>query len=203
MDLNTERNPEVTNTEASWNPGTAKDALQNPIAGYLISKKLAEKAAWDFVENEHPNFTLTTVNPAYVFGPQAFDSDVKDTLNTSSEIINKVLKLKQNEEIPTMTGAFIDVRDVAKAHLIAFENETAKGKRLALAEGRFSNHDIARVVHEHFPEAAIPQPDAQKSAQEKSVLCKLDFSETQRIFGSKYIDFDTSVVDSVKQILQK
>ena len=203
MDLNTERNPEVTNTEASWNPGTAKDAQQNPIAGYLISKKLAEKAAWDFVENEHPNFTLTTVNPAYVFGPQAFDSDVKDTLNTSSEIINKVLKLKQNEEIPTMTGAFIDVRDVAKAHLIAFENETAKGKRLALAEGRFSNHDIARVVHEHFPEAAIPQPDAQKSAQEKSVLCKLDFSETQRIFGSKYIDFDTSVVDSVKQILQK
>ncbi|RLV86365.1 putative NADPH-dependent methylglyoxal reductase GRP2 [Meyerozyma sp. JA9] len=203
MNLKTEYNPEVTNTEATWNPGSVEDALQNPIAGYLISKTLAEKAAWDFLEKEHPNFTVTTVNPAYVFGPQAFDSDVKDTLNTSSELINKVLKLKPNEEIPTMAGAFIDVRDVAKAHLIAFENADAEGKRLALVEARFSNHDIARVIRDRFSEVDIPSPDVKKAEAERASLCKLDFSQTRKIFGSKYIDFDTSVYDSVKQILQK
>ncbi len=49
----------------------------------------AESNEWDFV-NEKPHFKLSTVNPSYVFGPQAFSSEVTDTLNTSAEIINSV-----------------------------------------------------------------------------------------------------------------
>ena len=33
------------------------------------SKAFAEKAAWDFVEKEKPNFSLSTIQPSLVFGP--------------------------------------------------------------------------------------------------------------------------------------
>jgi hypothetical protein len=35
----------------------------------LASKTFAEKAAWDFMKEESPDFTLTTINPTLVFGP--------------------------------------------------------------------------------------------------------------------------------------
>lgn len=48
---------------------TLEDAQANPSAGYRASKTYAEKAAWEFVEKEKPNFTLSTINPPLVFGP--------------------------------------------------------------------------------------------------------------------------------------
>lgn len=35
---------------------------------YATSKALAEKAAWDFIAKEKPQFSLVTVNPAWVTG---------------------------------------------------------------------------------------------------------------------------------------
>ena len=55
--------PDKTYSEADWNPITHKEALENPAAGYRASKTFAEKAAWDFVEKEKPNFSLATMCP--------------------------------------------------------------------------------------------------------------------------------------------
>jgi nucleoside-diphosphate-sugar epimerase len=51
------------------NPITEQEAHENPATGYRASKTFAEKAAWDFLEKEKPNFTIATVNPPLVFGP--------------------------------------------------------------------------------------------------------------------------------------
>ena len=48
-------------SEKDWNPITEEEAIQNPMNGYRASKTFAEKAAWDFVEKEKPNFTIATV----------------------------------------------------------------------------------------------------------------------------------------------
>jgi hypothetical protein len=39
---------------------TEEEAFQNPSNGYRASKTFAEKAAWDFVEKEKPNFRFMT-----------------------------------------------------------------------------------------------------------------------------------------------
>jgi nucleoside-diphosphate-sugar epimerase len=49
-------------SEKDWSPATREEALTSPLAAYRASKKLAEKAAWDFVEHDMPNFTLSTVS---------------------------------------------------------------------------------------------------------------------------------------------
>lgn len=61
--------PEHTYSEKDWNPVTHEQALENPGTGYRGSKTFAEKAAWEFVEKEKPNFTIATINPPLVLGP--------------------------------------------------------------------------------------------------------------------------------------
>lgn len=203
MDYDRERDPTLTYTEDFWNPLTKEKGLANGILGYIVSKKLAERAAWDFVEQAKPNFALSVVNPTYVYGPQAFDSDIKDSLNTSSEMINGALKLGPNDHIPEATGLYIDVRDVAAAHLAAFEKDEAKNKRLVLADARFTYQDFLDIIHKHFPEVLKNIPVGKPGSSEEDLVnaAKLDFSNTEKILGFKYINLEQSVVDSVKQIL--
>lgn len=53
--------PDHTYSEKDWNPITLEEAIQDPLSGYRASKTFAEKAAWDFVEKEKPNFQISTV----------------------------------------------------------------------------------------------------------------------------------------------
>ena len=53
--------PGYTYSEKDWNPITEEQAYQSAPGGYRASKTFAEKAAWDFVEKEKPNFDLVTV----------------------------------------------------------------------------------------------------------------------------------------------
>lgn len=200
---NTERDldPTFTVDETSWNPITREEALKNSRNGYVGSKKLAEKAAWDFLEKERPNFTLSAVNPVFVLGPQAFDENVKDTLNTSAEAVNSFLKLKETDEIPNFSGGYIDVRDVADAHIVAFENPEATGVRLFLTAGRFDSQLIADIIHKNFPEYAKNLPIGKPGSSSFENLCVWDNLLTKKILGFEFIDLEKTIVDSVQQIL--
>lgn len=63
--------PKTVFSEKSWNPVVAEDAHKNASTAYRASKKLAEKAAWDFVKDpaNGAKFSLATINPPMVFGP--------------------------------------------------------------------------------------------------------------------------------------
>lgn len=50
-------------TEENWTDPAA------PVAAYVKSKTVAEKAAWDFVAREGGTLELAVVNPGAVFGP--------------------------------------------------------------------------------------------------------------------------------------
>lgn len=190
-------------TEETWNPISWEEALTNPILGYRGSKTFAEKAAWEFVEMEKPLFILSTVNPVIVFGPQAFDSEVKETLNTSAEIINNLLKLKPDDPVLPLNNAFIDVRDVAKAHVVAFESNNAANQRLLLSESKFSSQLVLDLVHKNFPQfksrIAVGTPGIYPDT---SGLCKTDNSKTRAIVGFPFIPLEKSVVDTVQQIVK-
>ena len=69
INTNNPSQPEHTYSEKDWNPVTHEQALSNPGSGYRYSKTAAEKAAWDFVEKEKPNFDLVVLNPPLVLGP--------------------------------------------------------------------------------------------------------------------------------------
>ncbi|OBA19387.1 NAD(P)-binding protein [Metschnikowia bicuspidata var. bicuspidata NRRL YB-4993] len=195
--------PTYTSSEDTWNDISWEDAKKSPQMGYRGSKKFAEKAAWDFMATENPAFTINYVNPLFVFGPQAFASEIKNELNTSSEFINAFLKMNGDGEIPSFKGGFVDVRDVAKAHLVAFEKDLSN-QRLLLNYDRVTGQDIADVLNENFPflRGKIPVGNPGEGKKIAAGMCKIDNEKTKKILGFPLIDLKKSVVDSVEQILQ-
>ncbi|RCK67830.1 putative NADPH-dependent methylglyoxal reductase GRP2 [Candida viswanathii] len=192
--------PDDKFNESSWNPIDYKTSKRNPFYGYFGSKTFAERAAWEYVKDNKPNFELSVVNPAMVLGPQAFPITTARELNTSSEEINALLKLKPGAKVNMLEGTFIDVRDVAKAHIVAFEKEESKGKRLLLVEEMYNGQGLLNVINKNFPELNLPKGDPSKAKMENPD--KWNSDETKKILGFEYIGLEQSVVDSVKQILE-
>lgn len=190
------------NNEDSWNDITWEDAKKDAYMGYRGSKKFAEKAAWDFVEREKPHFTINYINPSFVFGPQAFDSEVREDLNTSSELLNKFLKLTPDSELPLAKGGFVDVRDVAKAHIVAFEKDYSN-QRFLMNAGRFTGQDIADILNDNFDElrGKIPVGERGSGKAVNSSMATIDNKKTLELLGFPLIGLEKSVVESIKQIL--
>lgn len=199
-----ERDSNHVNNEESWNEILWEEAKKDPIMGYRGSKTFAEKAAWDFLKDEKPNFSINYVNPSFVFGPQAFDSEVKDSLNTSSEILNSYLKMTADSEVPATVGGYVDVRDVARAHVVAFEKDIAN-ERLLLNAGRFCGQDILDIINKDIKplQGKVPIGVPGKGKEINAAMCKIVNDKTKSILGFPLIDLETTVVESLSQILNK
>jgi dihydroflavonol-4-reductase len=113
------------NTEADWN--TRSSLIANP---YYFSKTLAEQTAWSFVERERAGFDLVVVNPFYAVGPS-----LGPEMNTSHSFFVGFT----NGTVPAILSLewpLVDVRDVARAHVLAMEQADASGRYLVAAETR-------------------------------------------------------------------
>ena len=192
-----------TYSEKDWNPVTLEQALLNPANGYRASKTFAEKAAWEFVEKEKPNFTLAVMNPPLVLGPIVHYLNSLDALNTSNERIRNLITGKFKQEIPD-TGVYIwiDVRDLALAHVKAIELDEAAGKRFFITAGYFSNRELADIIRKNFPEyeKELPGKDVKGGDYPEGGIYKFDNSRTTGVLGIKFRGLEESVVDTVKSL---
>lgn len=110
--------------ESSWSDTSPENT---EISTYNTSKTLAEKAAWDFREAlpEAERFDIIALNPALIMGP------ANNTVEFASGGIIRDLMASSGQVGRTKMG-FVDVRDVAKAHLLAIKNDAAKNRRFIL-----------------------------------------------------------------------
>ena len=124
------------------------------ISNYSKSKTLAEKAAWEFLKEEANPFDFAVINPALVIGP-SLSSD----LGVTNSAIEMVVTGKMPLAIPIQFG-FVDVRDVATAHILAMQNDASNGERFALAERDLWYKDIAKILKDNgfdkAPKIAVP-----------------------------------------------
>lgn len=191
-----------TYSEADWNPITLEQASLNPAYAYRASKTFAEKAAWDFVEKEKPNFTLSTMNPPLVFGPVIHYLNTLSALNTSNERVRDIITGKYKNEIPD-TGTFIwvDVRDLALAHVKAVEIPEAAGKRFFVTAGYVSNKELVNIVRKNFPElkSQLPAEDVKGGDMPEDIF-KYDNSRVRTVLGIKFRTLEDSIVDLVKSL---
>lgn len=199
--------PNTTFSEKSWNPVTLEQIHESPSTAYRASKTFAEKAAWDFVKTSSPSFDLVTVNPPLVFGPVVHHLASLDSINTSNERIVSLVQGKwksDGNKIPdTGVFAWVDVRDVAEAHVDAFEKPNLGGHRLFTVAGYFSNREIFDVVRNNFPELKDKLPSEDVAGGElppADQVFKLDNSETTKALGVQWRPLETTIVDTVKSL---
>lgn len=195
--------PGYTYSEADWNPITEEEAIQNPANGYRASKAFAEKAAWDFVEKEKPNFTLSTVCPPLVLGPVVHYLQTLENLNTSNQRIAAIMTGKAKDELPP-TGTFIwvDVRDLALAHVKAVELPEAQNKRFFVTAGYFSNEEIADIIRDNFPKLhdQVPKKGVKGGEYPSDGLYKFDNSRVKEVLGIQFRPLRESIIDAVKSL---
>jgi len=197
--VNPKSHPKVY-SEAVWNPITMEEALSDNGLAYYGSKTFAERAAWDFVEREKPNFQITTLNPPFVFGPVVHYLNSLDAVNTSNQRIRDMIQGKMRHGLaPTGIFLWTDVRDLALAHVKAIELPQASGKRFLITAGYMTNSDIASAIKEGFPELAPGLPEKLKSDLPEDIYA-YDNSRSKEVLGLEYRSLQECVVDTVRSL---
>ena len=197
--INTANPPKVYD-ETCWNPVTVEQAQESANIAYRVGKTFAEKAAWDFVENETPNFQVATMLPTLVLGPTLHYLNSLDSLNTSNERLRDMIQGKMKDRLaPTGYFLWVDVRDVALAHVKAIEVPAAAGKRFFLTEGYMDNAAIADAIKEGHPDTAQNLPEKYESDLPKDIY-GFDNSRTRNILGIEYRPLKQCIIDTVKSL---
>ncbi|KAI9698627.1 MAG: methylglyoxal reductase (NADPH-dependent) gre2 [Bogoriella megaspora] len=196
-----------TYNEEDWNPITHEQGLKDAANAYRASKTLAEKAAWEFLEKEKPNFTISTMNPPMVFGPVVHYLNSLSALNTSNQIINNMVQGKCRDEIPATTAyLWIDVRDLAVAHVKAIEAPDAANKRFFVTAGHYTNKEVADILRKNFPEYASQLPTESTPGGHypeggTSAVHGYDNSRAKEVLGLKFRPLEESIIDTAKSLI--
>lgn len=130
-------------TEADWT-----DPDHPKLTPYTRSKTIAERAAWEFVEERGDAEKLAVVNPGAILGPV-----LSDDRSYSLELIERLLKGMPGA--PRIGFSIVDVRDVADLHIRAMTTPQAGGERF-IAVARFQwLSEVAAVLRDRLgPDAA-------------------------------------------------
>lgn len=118
-------------SESDWN--TASSLTRNP---YYFSKTMAERAAWDFMEKEKPGYDLIVINPFLVVGPSHTRA-----INPSNQTLVDIIAGKY-PAVMALDWGFVDVRDVADAHIAALAAPAASGRYICAS----ANMTMTEVV---------------------------------------------------------
>jgi dihydroflavonol-4-reductase len=132
--------------EDDWN--TRSTLTRNP---YSLSKTLAEREAWSFVEARHPTWSLVAINPFMVLGPS-----LTRGLNTSNKVIADLLN-GVYPAIPSITWGAVDVRDVADAHIRAMDAPAAHGRYICAAESVSLRHIVDLLRNHGYAGYRLPR----------------------------------------------
>jgi len=190
---------------------TSKD-----VGAYIKSKTIAEKAAWDFVDNlSDKSFSMTTIHPGMVFGPLLSN----DTEGISATLIKKMISGKF-PALPDIYFTVVDVRDVANLHVQSLTNHQTDQKRIiATSREGIRFLEISKILRElgfdKVPNRLVPTQlinslaifnrDMKNTASMINRGCYgADISETISIFEWVPIPFNKTLEDmtiSLKKII--
>lgn len=111
---------------------------------YSYSKVAAEKEAWKISEGQD-QWKLVVINPSFVLGPSLTTVSDSESLNFMKDL----LKGKFFMGAPSLMFGFVDVRDVAHAHILALENEKASGRHI-LAERTLTIIGLSKILKRRY-----------------------------------------------------
>ncbi|KAI3461115.1 hypothetical protein Pfo_017778 [Paulownia fortunei] len=180
------RTPEVVVDETWWSdPEVCKQMQQ----WYVLSKTLAEDAAWKFVKEK--GIDMVAINPAMVIGPL-----LQPTLNTSSAAILDLIN--GAETYPNATFGWVNVKDVAYAHVLAFENASASG-RYCLVDRVAHFSEIVKILRELYPNFQVPKKCAMTNH-----LCRSTRSpKKKQNLGVEFTPLEEGIKETVESLKEK
>ncbi|KAH9667447.1 Cinnamoyl-CoA reductase 1 [Citrus sinensis] len=166
MDPN--RSPDIVVDEHCWSD---LEYCKNTKNWYCYAKTVAEKAAWE--EAKARGLDLVVVNPMLVIG----------TLLQPTTYANSV-------------QGYVDVRDVALAHILVYETPSASGRYIcADSDSIIHRGEVVEILAKFFPEYPIPTNPRAKPYKYSNQKIK--------DLGLKFTPVRQCLYDSVKSLQEK
>lgn len=199
--------PNCRLSEANWN--TTSSLNHQP---YPYSKTLAEREAWRIADTQS-KWDLLTINPSFVMGPSVSERADGTSVNFMLSMING----KFAPGVPDMTIGFVDVRDVAKAHILAGFTPSAKGRHIVSAN-TLKFLDVAKIIREKYgnrfptPKSSLPKfltymigpffgLTWSYISRNVGISFELDHSYSKKDLGLNYRPIAETFVEHIEQIL--
>ena len=177
---------------------------------YEQSKTAAEKSAWDFVADlpEESKFELATINPGFIIGPLLLKKKC-----TSFDVVRQIME-RDMPMVPGVGFLTVDVRDVAKAHIIAMTKPEAAGNRhlLSASEESYNFVFFAQCLANEFnpkgfnvPTKKAPKPllwvlswinkDVKEIYPAVGVTMKANINRMKNVLGIVPYKIEQSIVE--------
>ena len=193
-------------TEEHYN--TSSSPTHQP---YSYSKVTAELEAWKLAK-EQKQWKLVVINPSFVLGPSLTGMSDSESLN----LMKDILKGKFFMGAPELYFGFVDVRDVAHAHILALENESAEGRHI-LAERTMSLLDLTDMMKALYGKKyKLPIMKAPKGMmmllgglfgvtakfvkRNVGYVVRLNTTRSRKKLGLKYRNMETTIKEMVAQM---
>jgi len=206
--------PDVSkaHTESDWNDAAVKMTEELGLAAgfniYAAAKTLAEKAAWKFWEShkQEVSWDLSVINPPFVFGPCIHEMSSPNDINVTMKLWWDQLLTSGDENGNKAEGmdhgsAWVDVRDIADAHVLAIETEAAGGERIIVSAGEF--------VWQDWVDVAPPGLDltARKTTGTAGITGvferRFDTSKEKKLWGIKFKTMAETFKETVDDFVQR
>jgi nucleoside-diphosphate-sugar epimerase len=199
--------PNEISTEDDWN--TTSSPKHQP---YYYSKTVAEKEAWR-IAGEQTQWDLVVINPGFVLGP----SLTNRTDSVSIDFMLSVMNGKYKRGVPDLCYGVVDVRDVAKAHVLAGTNPAASGRHI-LAADTLTFLEIANILKKKYsnyplPKGNVPKPFLYLFGPLQGISWKFiklnvgipiqfDNSYSKKDLGIEYTPVENTLHDHAAQIIE-
>jgi nucleoside-diphosphate-sugar epimerase len=141
--------PETLLTEEVWNESASLERSPYPLA-----KTLAEREAWACTRalvDGGRTLDLVTINPTVVLGPALAAVHGRGSLDFAIELLRGRLP-----GAPRLSISLVDVRDVALAHVRAWERSQAQGRYILFNRALWVR-EMADLLRPHFPDRRLPR----------------------------------------------
>ncbi|KAI4304299.1 hypothetical protein MLD38_039830 [Melastoma candidum] len=155
--------------ESNWTDVEFLSTEKPPTWGYLVSKTLAEKAAWKFAEEN--NIDLITIMPTLMSGVP-LTSDIPSSMNLAmAPIMGNEFLIGALKGMQMISGSIsiTHVEDTCRAHIFLAEKETASG-RYNCCGANTSLPKLAKFLKNRYPQYDVVTEFGDFPSKEKLIL---------------------------------
>ena len=183
--------------------------MSQEVVSYYEDLSEIEKKAWELIKNANTDTKLTVINPSGVIGP-SLTSEISSTQLIIAGLMNGRIPVN----LPIHIG-YVDVRDVALAHIKALENPNSDGERIILSNTELWHKDVSKILKDggyKAPWLTVSVPVAKFLANvvpalkgAKRFLGKdmvKNTTKAEDILGISYIDIKKSILDDAKSLTE-
>ena len=207
------RKPDRTNPYTFGENDWTDINWKNGVSDYFLSKTVAEKAAWEFMESQKLKQKLTVINPGGVFG-DALDSKKC----TSIEYVKQFLKGKF-PATPKWGVLISHVDDVARSHVVCLGKNNVGGRRIIVGKDVKTLLELSKIMADAVPEFSKKLPkkempnflvklislldsSAKTMIPDLEIEMRTDTTYSEDILGMKFKSAESAISEAAKSVVK-